>query len=244
MISSSLPAPAALAERFNIMLAMFAFDTPRRNHGCSILCRVLDGRDLDHVCPVDEAMLSPEERAHYSGLQDVRHRALAFRARAELRRMLGREIGVAPHLVLLENDLHGKPRCPHPRAKDLAFSVSHSECCAMIALGEASAIGVDLEPVVAEEPADELLEIVFNDEELGQWRSLPVEHRRRAFTEAWTIKEAALKATGTGLDGSPHEMRVTFSQNGRATPLFRDRDWIFERIDFCPCYAASCVVIP
>jgi 4'-phosphopantetheinyl transferase len=244
MISPSFSSPSALAERFNIMLALFAFDTPKRDQSCSILCRVLDGRDLENVCPVDEAILSREERAHYSTVRDPRQRALAFRTRAELRRMLGREIGIAPNLVPLDCDGHGKPRCPHPRAQDLAFSVSHSDQCAMIAIGEAASIGVDLERLVPEEPADELLEIVFDEEELAQWRSLPAEARQRAFTEAWTVKEAAMKAQGMGLDGSPHDVSVSFTTEGRATPRFRNPNWIFERVDFCPCFAACCVVIP
>src|SRR6476646_6765989 len=85
--------------RFQVMLAMFAFETPHKKS--SLLCRVLDGRELDGVCPVDEAIVSPEERARSQTVRHPRQRALAFRARAELRRMLGREIGLAPQLVPL-----------------------------------------------------------------------------------------------------------------------------------------------
>jgi len=224
------------------MLAMFAFDTPEQ-HRSSILCRVLDGRELDDVCPVDEAILTPEERARYRRVPDARQRALAFRTRAELRRMLGREIGMSPHLVPIECDRHGKPRCLHPRAAGLDFSVSHADDCSIIAVGEADGIGVDAEMIVTEEPADELLEIIFNPEEMEQWRAIPAEGRRRAFTEAWTIKEAALKAIGTGLDGSPHELTVRFTSAGRAEPVFKESNWIYERLNFCPCYSACCVVI-
>ena len=154
------------------MLAMFAFDTPQK-HRSSILCRVLDGRELDEICPVDEAILTPEERARYSRAHDSRQRALAFRTRAELRRMLGREIGLSPHQVPIEYDGHGKPRCLHPRAAGLDFSVSHADDCAIIAVGEADGIGVDAEMIIAEEPADDLLGIIFNSEEMEQWRAVP-----------------------------------------------------------------------
>jgi 4'-phosphopantetheinyl transferase len=224
------------------MLGLFAFDSPQQQRS-SILFRVLDGREMDEVCPVDEAILTVEERARYRRQRNPRQRALAFRARAELRRMLGREIGLSPHLVPLECDGHGKPRCPHPRAAGLDFSVTHADDCAMIALGEAEGLGVDAEMIVTEEPADELLEIVFNAEEMEQWRAVPAEGRRRAFTEAWTIKEAGLKALGVGLDGSPHELTVRFTSSGHAEPVFRNPNWICERVNFCPCYAACCVVI-
>ncbi len=224
------------------MLAMFAFDSPQQQRS-SILCRVLDGRELEEVCPLDEAILTVDECARYRKLRHPRQRALAFRARAELRRMLGREIGLSPQQVPLECDSHGKPRCLHPRAAGLDFSITHADDCAIVALGEADGIGVDAEMIVTEEPSGELLEIIFNADELDQWRALPAEGHRRAFTEAWTIKEAALKALGTGLDGSPHELSVRFTANGHAEPVFKKPNWICERVNFCPCYAACCVVI-
>lgn len=237
------PHPRTEADgRFNVMLAMLAFDLPQ-HHRSSILCRVLDGRELNEVCPVDEAIVSAEERIRYRSVRDPRQRALAFRTRAELRRMLGRETGLPPQLVPIECDGHGKPRCPHPRAAGLDFSVTHADDCAIIAVGEAAGIGVDAELVLNEEPSDELLEIVFNDDELDQWRAVPSEKRRRAFTEAWTIKEATLKALGSGIDGSPHELAVRFTASGHAEPVFKKSNWFCERLNFCARYAACCVVI-
>ena len=58
---------------------MFAFDSPPQ-HRSSILCRVLDGRRLDEVCPMDAAILSDEERERYMSTPDPRQRALAIRA--------------------------------------------------------------------------------------------------------------------------------------------------------------------
>ncbi|HEY2573168.1 MAG TPA: 4'-phosphopantetheinyl transferase superfamily protein, partial [Verrucomicrobiaceae bacterium] len=138
---------------------------------------------------------------------------------------------------------HGKPRCPHPRAAGLDFSVTHADDCAIVALGEAAGVGVDAEMIIDDEPSDELLEIIFNAEELDQWLALRAEDRRRAFTEAWTIKEACLKAVGMGLDGSPHETIVRFNPAGHAVPVFANPNWICERVNFCPSYAACCVVI-
>jgi 4'-phosphopantetheinyl transferase len=243
MITTSHPATTGPDGRFNVMLAMFAFDSPDAPDGSSILCRVLDGRELDDICPIDHAILTPDERAHYSGLCDRRKRALAFRTRAELKRMLGREIGLPPQQVPMRCDEHGKPRCSHALAANLDFSVAHADACAIIAIGEAQGIGVDVERIIEEDPSDELLDIVFGDDERDQWRTVPEDARRRVFTESWTIKEAALKALGTGLDGSAHDFRVRFTRDGHAQPIFERSNWICERVDFCPCYAASCVVI-
>lgn len=245
MISlTSLPSENA-ADRFSVMLAHFAFRDPGSQRPKSILCRVLDGRELEEICPSDAAILTPEEKAHYrSTWRDPKAYALALRTRAELRRMLARETGLPPHKVPILCDAHGKPRCTHPEAADLDFSISHTSECAIIALGEAAGVGVDVEEVIQGEPSDENLEIVFGEEEFQAWCALPTtEQRRMAFTEAWTIKEAALKALGMGLDGNTHELMVRFDSAGHAWPILPSPRWIFERIHFCPRFAASFIAV-
>lgn len=228
--------------RFSVMLAHFALGRPSSVEERSVLCRILDGRELVDVCPVDAAIVTPEERAHYFGtVRELRSRALAVKTRAELRRMLAREIGLPPQQVPLFNDLHGKPCCPHPLAEDLDFSVAHADDCSLIVLGEASGIGVDVERVIEEAPSDEHLAILFNDDEYLAWAHLPANLRCRAFTEAWTVKEAILKAQGMGIDGSPHDVNIHFDAHGQAWPVFPEPGWAFERIHFCPRYVASFV---
>lgn len=222
------------------MLAHFAFSTPPSPRPHSVLCRILDGRDLDEVCPLDVAMLTPEERARYhAAYRDRRAHALAVRTRAELRWMLSREIGLPPQKVPITCDAHGKPRCLHPEAADLDFSVSRCGECAIIVLGDAKGVGVDVEEVLDEEPSEENLEVVFDQEEFDAWASLPTGLRRKAFTQAWTVKEAALKASGLGLDGDTHELKVRFDEAGNAVPVLPSTQWVFERLEFCPYYAAS-----
>jgi 4'-phosphopantetheinyl transferase len=243
MISSS-PRRMTPEARFSLMLAHFAFTTPPQPRPHSVLCRILDGRELDEVCPLDLALLTPEERAHYQATyRGGRALALAVRSRAELRWMLSREIGLPPNKVPIAPDRHGKPRCTYPTAADLDFSVSRAGDCAIIALGEATGVGVDVEEIIDEEPSDENLAIVFNETEFRAWACLPADQRRKAFTQAWTIKEAALKASGMGLDGDTHELTVRFDDHGNAVPILPSSRWIFERLEFCPCYAASFMAV-
>jgi 4'-phosphopantetheinyl transferase len=239
MISLSSRPPDITKHRFNVMLAMFAFASQRAQGERSVLCRVLDGRELEGVDPADEALLTRDEREHYLELKNEKTRALSIRTRAELRRMLGRELGLDPREVPLFPDAYGKPRCPHASAAGMDFSVSHADECALIAVGEAAAIGVDVEGIIRDEPEDEMLDIIFDQSEKEHWRSLPEEMHRKAFTQAWTIKEAALKAHGTGLYGSPHSVTVKFDAQGNALPVFKSPFWMYERINVCDCYAAS-----
>ena len=227
------------------MMSMFALPAQGAQGDRSIFCRVLDGRELDGICPIDEAILTPLERAHYHHLRDARQRALAYRARSELKRMLGRELGLPPQNVPLKADNFGKPRCTHAGAEGLDFSVAHTDDCALIALGEVDGLGVDVEGIITEEPEDEMLEILFSDREKDCWRDLTAMQRRVAFTQAWTIKEAILKARGEGLSGSPHDVEVTFDEQGNAEPVFRDtqRQWTFQRINLSDRHAASLVAV-
>ena len=113
----------------------------------------------------------------------------------------------------------GKPFCPQAAAAGLSFSLSYSPPCACLVLGQGRKIGIDIERVVSSEPSWNLLEHVFSEMELQQWLRLPAgEPRRRAFTAAWSIKEATLKARGTGLAEPPQSVRVTFSDCGHVMP--------------------------
>jgi 4'-phosphopantetheinyl transferase len=244
MMTASSQVPPVSDDRFSVMLAHFAFREPETQRPRSILCRVLDGRDLEEVCPSDAVILTPEEREHYrSTLKNAHAHALAIRTRAELRRMLARETGLPPQKVPILCDAHGKPRCRHPGVADLDFSVSRAGECAIIALGEAAGIGVDVEEVIDREPSEENLEILFNEEEYQEWKRLTAPARRIAFTQAWTIKEATLKAIGSGLDGDAHQLTVRFDEAGNARPVLPSPRWIFERIHFCPRYAASFIAL-
>lgn len=226
------------------MLAHFAFREPQSQRPRSVLCRVLDGRGLEEVCQSDAAILTTEERAYYQAtLRNPKSRALAVRARAELRRMLARETGLPPHKVPIISDTKGELRCTHTEAADLGFSVSQTEECAIIAIGEAAGLGVAVEEVLHEYPSEENLEIVFNEAEFRAWTALPLDQRRLAFTQAWTIKEAALKASGMDFNGDTHEVTVLFDAAGNALPVLPSQRWIFERIHFSPRYAASFIAV-
>ena len=52
---------------------------------------------------------------------------------------------------------------------------------------------------------------------------------------------ASLTASGSRISGSWEERE--FNAAGHAVPVFRESNWICERVNFCPCYAACCVVI-
>lgn len=133
--------------------------------------------------------------------------------------MLARHLGVAASELELQFTDSGKPFCPQAETAGLGFSFSYAPPYVCIVTGPARSIGVDIERVVTEDPAWNLLEHVFTEAELQQWLRLPAgEARRRAFTAAWTVKEATLKTRGTGLADSPQSVGVVFAGDGQAAP--------------------------
>lgn len=89
---------------------------------------------------------------------------------------------------------------------DLQFSIAHSGGWVACAL-HSGAVGVDLE--LLQEPAEGVPELVMTPSELAVWQALPdTALRQRWFCCFWTLKEAWLKAIGTGLDRSPASFAV------------------------------------
>ena len=119
-------------------------------------------------------------------------------ARAALRRVLGSSLGVPAAEVKLVTGLLGKPELSRPRG--LSFNLSHGGGLAVIAIGRAAALGVDVEPV----PADArrglaVAERFFAPEEVATLQTLERDRLGAALARLWSRKEAYVKALGIGL---------------------------------------------
>jgi 4'-phosphopantetheinyl transferase len=88
-------------------------------------------------------------------------------------------------------------------------SVSHSGGAAIFAWSAARVVGIDLElhtEVELRQPDPDVVEVaarVLHPAERAALAAVPAAHRARAFLAAWTLKEAHLKALGSGLRIDP-----------------------------------------
>jgi 4'-phosphopantetheinyl transferase len=142
--------------------------------------------------------LSADEHATLARLPTEALRREYLVTRGLCRRALSETVpAVDPAAWRFERDAAGKPHVVGPRPGP-PFNLSNSDGLVGCIVG-AAPVGIDLEPVGR---GDALLRIaaeIFSPAERDRLAALPLELRRAAAVELWTLKEAYLKARGSGL---------------------------------------------
>ena len=185
---------------------------------------------------VTEQHLNVSERERAARFRFPQGRRNFIATRSTLRLLLGVALDIEPASVVLEIDVHGKPRLlGQPANMTLRFNVSHAEDWALVALARDRELGVDLEPIRPLPNLRELAQRSLAPGELRQLDNVTAENAAREFLRHWTRKEAVLKAAGTGLGGGMKETDTT------ETPLVGGR-WRVMELEFIPGYVAALAV--
>lgn len=140
---------------------------------------------------------------------------------------------IAPSQWQLARSEKGKPHLQQPAPLPLAFNLSHSGhwlAIAVIARGE---IGLDVQEY-KETPAPlKLAQRYFHPKELEQLQACENEQRQELFYRIWTLKEAFLKARGTGIVTGLEKIRFHFNGEGAIEATMaaelneKQQDWSF-----------------
>jgi 4'-phosphopantetheinyl transferase len=160
---------------------------------------------------------------------------------------LAQAAGCEPAHLRFGKGLYGRPHVTAPlAAKRFSFNLSHTEGLVGIAISRYP-VGLDVESIVREINLLEVAEDVLTEAEIRSLLSLdPVEMRRRFF-QLWTLKEAYLKAIGSGFLGEPKSFSFEESGNGLSfhPPENGTGEWTFLS-QFCGkthclalCYASA-----
>lgn len=169
--------------------------------------------------------LSPGEQARYTRFLVDDHRATFLASRILLRHTLAAVTGQAPAAFGFSTDSHGvKPYLVAPAEADgWHFSLTHTAGLVACTVTRQGDVGIDAESLARVTRIDALAPRVLSSTELTRFASLDETQRRRRFFEYWCVKEAWLKAEGTGLRQPPTSVEVDFVANDLVvTPAGRE----------------------
>ncbi|MHB9133118.1 MAG: 4'-phosphopantetheinyl transferase family protein [Armatimonadota bacterium] len=146
------------------------------------------------AAPVPRHHLNEDEQARAARFRFPRDRNRFTIARAALRDVLGRYLGMAPGDVIFSYGAHGKPG-----VAGVHFNLSHAGEIALLAVSADREVGIDVEYLPTEIDVLQVARQFFPPAEAEVLAHLPEHERKLRFYTRWTQQEAYLKALGTGL---------------------------------------------
>ncbi len=174
--------------------------------------------------------------------------------RAALRALLCDELGCRNEQLAFGASEHGKPfAIVQGLPARISCNVSHSGKHGLVALAPEGRLGVDVEEFVPHRNLDVLIDTVFTPDERAELASIAASSRDRAFFKLWTVKEALLKALGTGLslDASSFEVPSALRSGGDSAvftfPQSPSVQWwveTFDSDDFVAAVAHELIPVP
>lgn len=169
------------------------------------------------------ASLTGSERSRLGSFRFPEDHDAFLIGRSLIRGLLARLLGVRPEEVPLTFGAHGRPELEagaHPEIP--SFNVSHTRGVVGFALSRAT-VGLDVERFRRDPDPLTIGRQVFSPQELALLAELTPDAQRVRFRRLWALKEAYLKARGTGmtlparevtcaLDVHPEGVRLSFTE--------------------------------
>lgn len=176
---------------------------------------LLDAIDTPQAYDACLATLSPEERQRAERFSFGRHRRQYVFAHGLLRFSLsGFTPDVDPADWSFTTDRYGRPFVSAPLVGgDVYFSLSHTEGCVACAVSPCRLIGVDVEQLRNSRSLFATACSSFSSEEVDTLRPLPPAELMDRFFDYWTLKEAYLKARGSGLSFPLDQFSILISSD-------------------------------
>jgi len=119
-----------------------------------------------------------------------------------------------------------------PQQSSLSFNLTHSEDKLLLVFSRQGDPGIDVESLQREVDMQPLADRYFFPSEAQQLRELDEAARREWFFRLWTLKEAAVKATGAGLSKALHKFEFGKTAAGDIWQRTHDADPVFAKMAF------------
>ena len=167
--------------------------------------------------------LDEEERSRWRRFKYERPKREFALCRAALRSILCCRLGCDNEQLSFGAFEHAKPFAQVDRkAASVSFNVSHSGKHGLIAFSPQGRLGVDVEERVTSLDLDGISEIVFGSDEQADFASAREPEKPRLFFTLWTLKEALIKALGTGFSLNPSRFEIPPAmRRGARKSIFR-----------------------
>ncbi|OYP38383.1 4'-phosphopantetheinyl transferase family protein [Rhodopirellula sp. MGV] len=180
-----------------------------------------------------EKCLAADELRDADRFRLVRSRNQHVVGRAMARRLLCTE-EFAPQAIRFGIGAHGKPQVEYPESVRRPFNIAHTD--GMVLCGVASegvdSVGVDVESL-HRRTTTEVADRYFALPEIEFLRTRPAEQQKFYFLKIWTLKEAFIKAIGTGLHTPLADFAFESIESDQPTIRFLDpkldngQTWLF-----------------
>ena len=167
--------------------------------------------------------LNDDERARASKFAHPGARRRYVLCRAALRAILCAELGCDNERLSFGAGEHGKPfALVDDMPVETSFNLSHGGRHGLIAIAPEGRVGVDVEERTHRRDFDRLIEEVFTPSEQAELNGMRGRRRVAMFYKLWTIKEALIKALGTGFSLDPATFEAPEAMRHSApTAVFR-----------------------
>ncbi len=116
------------------------------------------------------------------------------------KKILAQTLNTTESEIIVESGDNGKPILRNPPST-LEFSTSYTHSCWVLAISHKGSIGIDIEKITCNPGILDVARRFFTPQEYDFLKKLDEEKKTTVFYQFWTLKEAYLKATGTGLAG-------------------------------------------
>jgi len=158
-------------------------------------------------------MLSVEESAKYKRFHFEKDRHSYLISHALVRKVLSSYCNVKPDEWAFTNNQHGKPDIsPEIKCPALKFNLSHTDGMSVCVVSLESDCGIDVENIQRKSRTFAVADRMFSPAEVATMRSGNDSEVQRKFFEFWTLREAYVKAIGTGLGGSSKEFYFSVAE--------------------------------
>ena len=191
----------------------------------------IDGANIYHVdlTPDREreahalSLLDQSEKERWNRFVSVKSRREFALCRAALRVILARHMGCTERQLSFGRLEHGKPFAKvNGQRVNTGFNVSHSSPHGLVAIARNGCLGIDVEVRAPQRDFEGIGSLVFGPNERRLLEIATGPDRMSLFYRLWSMKEALIKALGTGFSLNPSGFEIPGPMlQGDETGVFR-----------------------